>query len=137
MKGKTLENLVLGAGVVVIGSASFLMFYDKAGVAAKSVNIIFSAGFIIYIIYSYVLSNNLNGVIYDLKKHVSNLKEEINRLTQTLAERNQTIATQNADIATKASDIVALQSEIAEKSEALLTALNELESAKAKQAKQK
>jgi peptidoglycan hydrolase CwlO-like protein len=131
MKGKTLENIVLGTGVLVIGAASFLMFYDKAGVAAKSVNLIFSFGFIIYIIYSYILSQNLNGIIYDLKKHVKNLKEEVQRLNQTLDERNQTIATQNKEIKLQANQIAELQSEIAEKSQSLAAAQAELESLKA------
>ena len=132
MKGKTLENLVLGAGVVVIGAASFLMFYDKAGVAAKSINIIFSTGFIIYIIYSYILAQNLNGEIYDLKKHVKNLKEEVQRLNQTLGERNKTIATLNSEIAQQSNEIAALQSQIAEKTDELAAAMVELESLKAK-----
>lgn len=131
MKGKTLENLVLGAGVVVIGTASFLMFYDKSGIAAKSVNLIFSTGFIIYIIYSYILSQNLNGEIYELKKHVNNLKEEVQRLNQTLGERNQTIASQKTELALQTKSIANLQAEVAEKSAALTAALTELETLKA------
>jgi peptidoglycan hydrolase CwlO-like protein len=131
MKGKTLENIVLGTGVVAIATASFLMFYDKAGIAAKSVNIIFSTGFIIYIIYSYILSRNLNGEIYDLKKHVNNLKEEVQRLNQTLGERNQTIASQKTELALQTKTIANLQAEAAEKSAALTAALTELETLKA------
>ncbi len=131
MKGKTLENIVLGTGVVAIATASFLMFYDKAGIAAKSVNIIFSTGFIIYIIYSYILSQNLNGEIYELKKHVNNLKEEVQRLNQTLGERNQTIASQKTELALQTKTIVNLQAEVAEKSAALTAALTELETLKA------
>lgn len=131
MKGKTLENIVLGAGVIVIGIASFLMFYDKAGIASESVNIIFSTGFIIYIIYSYILSQNLNGEIYDLKKHVKNLKEEVQRLNQTLGERNQTIAAQKAELDRQNNEIVALQIELGEKKEALSATQNELETVKA------
>lgn len=131
MKGKTLENLVLGAGVLVIGAASFLMFYDKAGVAAKSVNLIFSVGFIIYIIYSYILSQNLNGIIYDLKKHVKNLKEEVQRLNDTLGQRNATIASQKVEIAEQAKSVANLKAEVSEKAEALQTITAELEALKA------
>lgn len=131
MKGKTLENIVLGTGVLVIGAASFLMFYDKAGVAAKSVNLIFSAGFIIYIIYSYMLSNNLNGIIYDLKKHVNNLKDEVKRLNETLGQRNATIASQKVEIAEQVKSIANLEAEVAEKTEALQTTTSELEALKA------
>jgi peptidoglycan hydrolase CwlO-like protein len=131
MKGKTLENIVLGTGVVAIATASFLMFYDKAGIAAKSVNIIFSTGFIIYIIYSYILSQNLNGEIYDLKKHVNNLKEEVQRLNQTLGERNQTIASQKTELALQTKTIANLQAEVADKTDALAAAITELESLKA------
>lgn len=131
MKGKTLENIVLGTGVLVIGAASFLMFYDKAGVAAKSVNLIFSAGFIIYIIYSYMLSNNLNGIIYDLKKHVNNLKDEVKRLNETLGQRNATIASQKVEIAEQVKSIANLEADVAEKTEALQTITTELEALKA------
>jgi len=131
MKGKTLENIVLGTGVVAIATASFLMFYDKSGIAAKSVNIIFSTGFIIYIIYSYILSQNLNGEIYELKKHVNNLKEEVQRLNQTLGERNQTIASQKTELALQTKTIANLQAEVADKSAALAAALTELETLKA------
>ncbi len=99
MKGKLLENIVLTIGLLVIGAAVFLMFFAKTPEIAKSVNIIFATGFIIYIMYNHIMARNLNGEIYDLKKHVSNLKEEIGRLESTLQKRNQTIGEQKQTIA--------------------------------------
>ncbi len=98
MKGKLLENIVLAIGLLVIGAAVFLMFFAETPEIAKSVNIIFATGFIIYIMYNHIMARNLNGEIYDLKKHVSNLKEEIGRLESTLQKRNQTIGEQKETI---------------------------------------
>lgn len=105
MKGKLLENIVLGVGLLVIALATFLMFADKDGSAAGSINIIFATGFIIYIAYSYLLSKNLNEEIYQQKKQITNLKDEINRLKQNLAQREATINAQTTEISGLQTDL--------------------------------
>jgi len=126
MKGKTLENIVLGLGVLVIGAAIFLMYIDSSGIAAKKVNFIFSAGFIIYIAYSYILSNNLNGEISALGKHVNNLKEEVGRQKATIANRDQSITQLNVDVNDLTAKLTETQTELASKTEALDLATAEL-----------
>jgi peptidoglycan hydrolase CwlO-like protein len=133
MKGKTLENIVLAVGLLVIGAALFLMYIDRDGVAARSINIIFSIGFIIYIAYSYILSNNLNGEISALTKHVNNLKEEVGRQKATIAKRDAHIAEQQTQITTLNQAHESLKIELENKEQALEKAykhIAELEASK-------
>ncbi len=44
MGTKLIENIVLIIGLLVVGSAVFLMYFDDNGTAAKSINIVFSIG---------------------------------------------------------------------------------------------
>ena len=99
MKGKLLENIVLTVGLLVVGAAVFLMFFAQTPELAKSVNMIFATGFIIYIIYNHIMARNLNGEIYELQKHVDNLKDEVGRLQETIKNRDATIADQKRTIA--------------------------------------
>ena len=135
MKGKTLENIVLGLGILVIGAALFLMYVDTNGVAAKSINIIFSTGFIIYIAYSYILSNNLNNEIRGLEKHVQNLKEEVGRQKETIAKRDSSIANLHAEVSNLTENMASIQTELTEKSEALEAANTALEALKTEASK--
>ncbi len=131
MKGKVLENIVLGLGLLVIGAAVFLMYVDTEGVAARSVNIIFSLGFIIYILYSFILSQNLNKEINGLNKIVHNLKEEVGRLTATVAKRDATILEKNQNITTLTQDLEQANAALSKSSEELKKAvlkISELES---------
>lgn len=99
MKGKLLENIVLTIGLLVVGAAVFLMFFAQTPELAKSINMIFASGFVIYIIYNHIMARNLNGEIYELQKHVNNLKDEIGRLEETVKNRDATIADQKRTIA--------------------------------------
>lgn len=126
MKGKTLENIVLGLGVLVIGAAVFLMYIDTGGLKASSVNFIFSIGFIIYIAYSYILSNNLNNEIRELEKHVHNLKEEVGRQKETIAKRDKSISDLRVEIAELNKNLTETQAELSAKTEALLGAQKEI-----------
>ena len=136
MKGKLLENIVLAVGLLIIATASFLMFFDETGQAAQRINLIFASGFIVYIIYSYLLSQNLNGEIYNLKKHVANLKEEVARLTQTVANRDATITRKKQEISTLSEDLARTQSALETKENELLKAKAEIASLKEKQEKE-
>ena len=119
MKNKTIETIVLILGLLVISSAVFLMYYDKNGTAAKSINLIFSTGFIIYITYSYLLSRNLNRDITELNKIVSNLKDEVNRLQQTIVKREQTITQQKEEISDLSQQMASVKTELESKNAAL------------------
>ena len=112
MKGKTLENIVLALGLLVIASAVFLMYIDTDGVVAESVNLIFSIGFIIYIAYSYILSNNLNSEIRGLEINVQNLKEEVGRQKSTIATRDKTIAKQKHELHDLTEKVTATEAEL-------------------------
>ena len=101
MKGKLLENIVLTVGLLVVGAAVFLMFFAQTPELAKSVNMIFATGFIIYIIYNHIMARNLNGEIYELQKHVNNLKDEVGRLQETIKNRDATISDQKRTIASQ------------------------------------
>ena len=128
MKGKLLENIVLAVGLLIIATASFLMFFDKTGEAAQRINLIFASGFIVYIIYSYLLSQNLNGEIYELKKHVSNLKEEVARLTKTVSDRDTTIANQKQEINALTTDLKHTQAALETKENEIIKAHAEIAS---------
>ncbi len=112
MKGKTLENIVLALGLLVIASAVFLMYIDTNGIAAQSVNLIFSIGFIIYIAYSYILSNNLNSEIRGLEVNVQNLKEEVIRQEGIVATRDKTVAKQKHELKDLTEKVASTEAEL-------------------------
>lgn len=113
MKGKVLENIVLAVGLLVIGSAVFLMFIDTDGKVAQRINLIFSIGFIFYIAYSYLLSRNLNSEIRDLETHVNNLKEEVSRKRETIAEKDTEIGRLQSALTEKEATLETQKSELA------------------------
>ena len=133
MKGKTLENLVLVVGLIVIGTAVFFMYFAPQMLAARLINVIFSLGFIIYIAYSYILSNNLNTEIRDLEKHVNNLKEEVGRQKATIAKRDASIVEKEGQLADLSTQLEELQVSLINANQELSDAKNritELESSK-------
>ena len=123
MGTKLIENIVLVIGLLIVGAAVFLMFFDEKGQAAQSINIIFSVGFIIYILHSHMLSRNLNREITELTINVSNLKEEIGRLEDTVKKRDSKIKGLKSDINSLEEKLDAAQSELSTK-ESELSAAN-------------
>ncbi len=110
MKRSSIETIVLVVGVAIIGIALFFMFNDSQD-PSKSIfitNLIFSFGFLVYILYSIMSASSLNKEIRGLNKHLEGLKHEITKyktqladkdsqiqnLTQTLAEKEQSLNSQ-------------------------------------------
>lgn len=130
MRGKTLENIVLAVGLLVILAAIFLMFIDTKGVASRGINIIFSIGFIFYIGYSYILSQNLNTEIRELQKHVNNLKEEVVRKQEDITRLTQTVASQKTELDDLSNTLAQAESTIAVQNEKLDAASVEISALK-------
>lgn len=122
MGTKLIENIVLVVGLLIVGAAVFLMFFDEKGQVAQSVNIIFSIGFVIYIMYSYMLSRNLNREITDLNVNISNLKEEVARLENTVKNRDEKIKGLKADLKSVEAKLDDAQNTISSKEKELATA---------------
>lgn len=122
MGTKLIENIVLVVGLLIVGAAVFLMFFDEKGQVAQSVNIIFSVGFIVYIIYSHMLSRNLNREISDLNVNISNLKEEVVRLESTVKKRDEKIKGLKADLKSLEAKLDDAQNTISDKEKELAAA---------------
>ena len=89
MKTKNIETLVLAIGLVVIGLAIFMMFSQSDELQMNRwANLIFAVGFLCYILYSILSTNNLNQEIRQLNNHISSLKDEIKRQNATIAEKD-------------------------------------------------
>lgn len=90
MKRSSIETIVLVVGVAIIGIALFFMFGDNED-PSRSIfitNLIFSFGFLIYIVYSIMSTNSLNKEIRGLNKHIDGLKHEIAKYKKQVAEKD-------------------------------------------------
>lgn len=104
MKRSSLETIVLIVGVIVIAIALFFMFGRSDENPTQSLfitNLVFSFGFLIYIIYSIMATNSLNREIRGLNKHIEGLKHEISKYKKQLAEKDAEIAEQQKDLLDK------------------------------------
>jgi peptidoglycan hydrolase CwlO-like protein len=102
MSRKNLETLVLVLGLVVIGVAVFFIFIRQQTASSIFItNLIISLGFLIYVVYSIMATNNLNREIRALTKQVAALKADIGK--------------KNTELETRASRISALEQEVASK----------------------
>ena len=79
MKKSGLEIGVLLVGALVIVGSLLVKFIFKLPANQTLIisNIIFSVGFLIYILYSIMTTNNLNKEIRGLNAHIKGLKKEI------------------------------------------------------------
>lgn len=85
MKKSSLETIVLILGIGIIGFALFMYLVGTGEEgSAFYTNIVFSFGFLIYIVYSMMATKNLNKEIQGLTKHVKSLKD-------TILEKNNSI----------------------------------------------
>jgi len=122
MKGKKLEILVLVVAFVILATAMFFMFVggtENDIKAISMVNRLFSVGFLVYIAYSYLLSNNLNKDIAELEKNVDNLKNEVARkrtkiedLTKTVAEKDTELNKLSVEKSTLEKDVDSLKKQL-------------------------
>lgn len=127
MSRKNLETLVLVLGLLVIGTAVFFIFIRQQTPSSIFVtNLIISLGFLIYVIYSILATNNLNREIRGLAKQVAALKVDITKkntelearatritlLEKDVAEKNATIESSNAKITELQEQVTALQQQV-------------------------
>lgn len=92
MKSKNLELAVLVTGFLVIAAAVFLMFAQEDGKSSPFTPVVFAVGFLIYILYSIMSSNNLNREIRQLNTEKDGLKQELKKTRQALETSKQELA---------------------------------------------
>lgn len=115
MNRKNLETLVLVLGLLVIGAAVFFIFIRQQTPSSIFVtNLIISLGFLIYVIYSILATNNLNREIRGLTKQVAALKEDIAKKNKLLEERAARISALEQDVAEKDATIETANTKVAE-----------------------
>jgi septal ring factor EnvC (AmiA/AmiB activator) len=115
MKGKKLEILVLVIAFVILATAMFFMFVggtENDIKAISMVNRLFSVGFLVYIAYSYLLSNNLNKEITELEKNINNLKDEVSRMRKKNDELTTSISQKDSEISTLSSEKSTLEKDV-------------------------
>lgn len=95
--GLEIGVLLIGALIIVTSLLVKFIFNLPATQTLVISNIIFSIGFLIYILYSIMTTNNLNKEIRGLNAHILGLKKEI--------------AAKNAEITKHQATIKGLQSE--------------------------
>ena len=103
MKRSSIETIVLVVGVAIIGIALFFMFNDSED-PSQSIfitNLIFSFGFLVYIVYSIMSANSLNKEIRGLNKHVDGLKHEIAKYKKQLADKDAEVQNLQQDLVKK------------------------------------
>ena len=115
MKGKKLEILVLVIAFVILATAMFFMFVggtENDIKAISMVNRLFSVGFLVYIAYSYLLSNNLNKEITELEKNINNLKDEVSRMRKKNDELTTSISQKDSEISTLSGEKSTLEKDV-------------------------
>ena len=111
MKRSTIETLVLIIGVAIIGIALFFMFATaKTPSSIFVTNLVFSFGFLVYIIYTIMASNSLNREIRGLNKHIEGLKTEISKYKKQLSQKEDEIKGLQNELSEK-QDVITSQTE--------------------------
>ncbi len=96
MNKKSLETLVLILGLLIIGTAIFFIFIQPKTMSSIFVtNLIISGGFLIYVLYSIMATNNLNKDIRNLEKHIDSLKGDIQEKNTAIEQKDKQIGDQN------------------------------------------
>ncbi len=122
MNRKNLETLVLVLGLLVIGAAVFFIFIRQQTPSSIFVtNLIISLGFLIYVIYSILATNNLNREIRGLTKQVAALKADITKKNSELEQRAARISTLESEVAERNTTIESANAQIVELQENVTT----------------
>ncbi len=99
MKRSNLETIVLVLGIIIIGVALFMMFIRNTTPQSIFItNLIFSVGFLIYILYSMMTTNSLNREIRKRENHIKSLKEEISSKNAQIREKDERISSLQNDV---------------------------------------
>ncbi len=122
MNRKNLETLVLVLGLIVIGAAVFFIFIRQQTPSSIFVtNLIISLGFLIYVIYSILATNNLNREIRGLSKQVAALKGDIAKKNAELEARSTRITNLENDVVQRDTTIEGSNAKITELQEEIAT----------------
>lgn len=121
MKKSSIETIVLILGIGIIGFALFMYLVDNNPETAFYTNMVFAFGFLIYIVYSMMVTKNLNNEIRGLNNHVNSLKETVlekNKAIEDLEgkvrELNQQNSSLNKSLSESQETIGSLKSKIKE-----------------------
>ncbi|MGB0176756.1 MAG: DUF948 domain-containing protein [Owenweeksia sp.] len=127
MKRRNLETIVLFLGIVIIGVALFMMFIQNTTPQSIFItNLIFSVGFLIYILYSMMTTNSLNREIRKLNSHIQSLKEEIGKKEATIREKDARISNLQNEMSQLQQQLSDAQQQVTD----LQTQIRELQSAR-------
>lgn len=93
LKRSKLEVSVLVLGGLVIAGSLFLKFFSGFDPKAELIitNIVFAVGFLIYIVYSIVSTNNLNKEIRSLSSEVASLEDKVETQDRELRDKAERI----------------------------------------------
>lgn len=115
IKRRKLEILVLSLGGLVILSALFLRFATDLPPDRKLIftNIVFALGFLVYIAYSILSTNNLNREIRALNNEVVLLKKDILEKEKLLEERQERVNLLEGELSDSKKTISELEEDLA------------------------
>ena len=130
MKKSGLEIGVLLVGALVIVGSLLVKFIFKLPANQTLIisNIIFSVGFLIYILYSIMTTNNLNKEIRGLYAHIKGLKKEIADKISEISSLNNTVKSlkqEKADLEKKSEEQNAQISDLQKQIEEIRSSQNE------------
>lgn len=116
MKRDRLEILILAAGGVIICVALFFRFFTDMSIAKKLLvmNIIIMSGFLVYIAYHLLSTNQLNREIRQHLQHISSLKSELNKKKQEVTEKQAQVESLEGDLSTIRQELETAQEHVAE-----------------------
>ncbi|HAD98610.1 MAG TPA: hypothetical protein DCG19_14460 [Cryomorphaceae bacterium] len=127
MKRSSLETIVLVLGIVIIGIALFMMFMRNTTPQSIFItNLIFSVGFLIYILYSMMTTNSLNREIRKLNNHITSLKDEIAKKEMMINEKDSRIHSLQNDLSQLQGELDGARKQVAD----LQNQVREIQSAK-------
>ena len=131
MEKSTLEMLVLGIGVLVILAGVYLLFISSDKSSPFMANIVFSVGFLFYVIYTAMTTSSLQNNIREKEAIISNLQDEVKRKTVEVESLNSEVSQLNSDLKSRNNELEAANKNIDDLSQSVkalekkITALTE------------
>lgn len=112
MKKSTLEMLVLGIGVLVILAGVYLLFISSDKSSPFMANIVFSVGFLFYVIYTAMTTSSLQNNIREKEAIISNLQDEVKRKTVEVNSLTSEVSQLNADLKARNNELEEAQTKM-------------------------
>jgi len=106
--------IVLTIGVLVIAGGVYLLFISSDNASPFMANIVFSIGFLFYVIYTAMTTSSLQNTIREQEVVIGNLKEEVKRKTTENNGLSADIAKLKNDLQSAISKLEATEKEHAE-----------------------